>query len=199
MTNDIICIILARKGSKRLPNKHLANINGVTLIRRAINKVIKADLFDDIILSTDCADCMQEARDAGISIIERDSELCMDESCLINAFMDAVDKSVEMYGKRYRWGCLFQPTHFLVSTDLLKRMYNIISSVRGDNPRASDSFWGAVTSWSHLYPWCFDLRPGASALPQKELDYFDTKSEISIDIDKEEDLERARLLHKYYG
>ena len=195
--NDVICVILARRASERLHEKHTQKIEGVTLIRRAIDRVLEADLFDHVILSTDCPKCMQEADDAGINIIKRAPELCQQESCLANAFRDAVDMSIGMYGKLHRWGCLFQPTHFLVSTDLLHRMYNIISTSAGDNPRASDQPWSAVITESHLYPWFFDLRPGVAACRQKTLDYFDTVDEISVDIHDQRDLEQARLLYSW--
>ena len=194
--NDILCVILARRDNERLPEKHLQTIDGVTLIRQAINKVLSADLFDKVILSTDCPKCIDEGRDAGIDIIERAPDLCKQTSCMANAFRDAVEKSIEMYGKLHRWGCMFQPTHFLVSTNLIQKMYNIISTPANDS-RSNEQPLAVVDTESHLYPWFFDLRPGASACNRKRLEYHDTLGEISVDIHNQQDLEQARLLYKW--
>ena len=197
INNNLIGVILARRDSKRLVEKHVQTIGGITLIRHAINKLLSADLFDHVILSTDCPKCIEEGRDAGIDVIERDPKLCQQESCMAEAFMDAVDKSVGIYGKLHRWGCLFQPTNFLVSTDLLHRMYKIISTPRDDNPRAHNSYWGAVITESCLYPWFYDLRPGIGPTDRKTLDYFDTVDEISVDIHNQRDLDQARILYQW--
>ena len=198
--NDAICIIMARRESTRLIEKHIQEIEGVTLIRRAIDKVLEANLFDHVLLSTNCPDCMREAENAGVDYFERAPELCQQNACLANAFRDAVDKSVEIYGKLHRWGCFFQPTHFLVSVEFLRKMYDIISNPATDNPRASDQPWSSVITGadsSGLFPWFVDLRPGVAACRQRVLDYFEFKDEISVDIHNQQDLERARLLYKW--
>ena len=44
----IICIIQARMSSKRLPNKALADLNGVPVIIQMINRVKLSKMIDDI-------------------------------------------------------------------------------------------------------------------------------------------------------
>ena len=48
-----ICIIPARKNSKRIKNKNLLKIRGETLIDICIKLSIKSNLFEKIILSSD--------------------------------------------------------------------------------------------------------------------------------------------------
>ena len=48
-----ICIIPARKNSKRIKNKNLLKIKGETLIDICIKLSIKSNLFEKIILSSD--------------------------------------------------------------------------------------------------------------------------------------------------
>lgn len=52
-----LCIIPARGGSKRFPNKNITNLNGKPLIKHTIDTVI--DLFDTIIVSTDSDSILQ--------------------------------------------------------------------------------------------------------------------------------------------
>ena len=199
VNNDIICIIMALNRSSRTPGKNLADIHGKSVAARAIDTVLDAQLFDHVILSSDHPELLGIAREAGIDIINRDPALCGSTSCLANAFRDNVEQSIAMYGKLHRWGCLFMPTHFLVSAEFLHRQYRIISNVSDDNPRASDQPVSAINYGgdSGLFPWFYDLRPGVVACRPKVLDYHKTKDVLSVDIDRPEDLERARLIYKW--
>ena len=49
----ILCTICARGGSKGLSNKALRTINNKPLISYTIRQAIKANIFDEIIVSTD--------------------------------------------------------------------------------------------------------------------------------------------------
>ena len=53
MKKKIICIILARGGSKGLKRKNVRKINGKPLIYYPIIDAIKTKMIDDIIVSTD--------------------------------------------------------------------------------------------------------------------------------------------------
>ena len=50
---NILCIILARSGSKTVKNKNIAEINGKPLIWYTIKEALKSNVFDDILVSTD--------------------------------------------------------------------------------------------------------------------------------------------------
>ena len=49
----ILAIILARKNSKRLKNKHHLNLGGKNLIQHTFDLLKKNKLFNDIVVSTD--------------------------------------------------------------------------------------------------------------------------------------------------
>ena len=49
----ILCIILARSGSKTVKNKNIAKINGKPLIWYTIKEALKSNVFDEILVSTD--------------------------------------------------------------------------------------------------------------------------------------------------
>jgi CMP-N-acetylneuraminic acid synthetase len=48
-----ICVIPARGGSKRIPNKNIIDFNGLTLICHTVNSAIDSKIFDEIVVSTD--------------------------------------------------------------------------------------------------------------------------------------------------
>ena len=55
-TPNIIALIPARSGSKRIPNKNIKSLNGHPLIAYSIISAIDSGIFDRIIVSTDSKD-----------------------------------------------------------------------------------------------------------------------------------------------
>lgn len=52
-----VAIIPARGGSKRIPRKNLALFDGVPMIVRSIRTALDSGLFDQVVVSTDDAEC----------------------------------------------------------------------------------------------------------------------------------------------
>lgn len=75
---DVIGIILARKGSKRLPGKNSKKFNGQPLIEWTIQAAKKSRL-KKVILSTDCEKCMQIGIENKIMVYTRPIELRGDD------------------------------------------------------------------------------------------------------------------------
>jgi len=73
-----VCVIPARGGSKRFPGKNLAEINGQTLLARAINTVQAAGVRD-VIVSTDCQEIGAEAYRCGARVSQRPEHLAGDD------------------------------------------------------------------------------------------------------------------------
>ena len=48
-----LCIIPARGGSKRLPRKNVKLLNGKPLVFYTIDSVIKSNIFDKVIFTSD--------------------------------------------------------------------------------------------------------------------------------------------------
>jgi pseudaminic acid cytidylyltransferase len=63
-----LAVVPARGGSKRIPRKNIRPFRGVPLLTRTIATMIRADVFDSIIVSTDDAEIAQVALDAGASV-----------------------------------------------------------------------------------------------------------------------------------
>lgn len=112
-----IAIIIARKNSKRLRGKNNLKINGVSLIIRAINSVIKSKIFDIIILSTDDPKILKlKNKFKKIKFIKRKKSLAKDNTKAISVVLDIIKNY-----KRYLSVSLFLPTcPFRDSTDIKK-------------------------------------------------------------------------------
>ena len=112
-----IAIIIARKDSKRLRGKNKLKINGVSLIIRAINSVIKSKIFDIIILSTDDPKILKlKNKFKEIKFIKRKKSLAKDNTKAISVVLDIIKNY-----KSYLSVSLFLPTcPFRDSTDIKK-------------------------------------------------------------------------------
>jgi len=81
-TMSVYCIIPARKGSKRVPNKNFRMFCGAQMVERAVKKSDKAGLCTYI--STDRNDY------CGTIVIHRQGDLANDECGLIDVIKDAI-------------------------------------------------------------------------------------------------------------
>lgn len=73
-----IALIPARRGSKRLSGKNMALLNGFPLLWYAIRGAKDSGIFDEIVVSTDWADCVQLAENMGVNVLLRPDALCTD-------------------------------------------------------------------------------------------------------------------------
>lgn len=80
----VIAIIPARKGSKRLPGKNMALLNGKPLLQYAIESARNPPawplIFSRIVVTSDWDDCLDLARSLNVEAIRRPKELCSDDS-----------------------------------------------------------------------------------------------------------------------
>ena len=97
----IVAIILAREGSKRLPNKNHKIFHGKPLIVHTFNELKKSKLFDRIILSTDSKKLINLAIKHKIDVpFIRPKKLSLDNSFAVDAIkhcLEFLNKKKENY------------------------------------------------------------------------------------------------------
>ncbi|TNH06296.1 acylneuraminate cytidylyltransferase family protein [Testudinibacter sp. TR-2022] len=82
-----IAIILARAGSKGIPNKNLQLVKGISLIGRAIISAQQCSYFNQIIVSTDGTSIAKEAEKYGAEVIIRPEHLATDRAKSIDSLL----------------------------------------------------------------------------------------------------------------
>ena len=86
--NQVLAVIPARGGSKRLPRKNVLDLNGIPLIVYTIRAALKSHLIDKVIVSTDSKEIAKVAFEAGADIDMRSEELSTDTATTINVLKD---------------------------------------------------------------------------------------------------------------
>lgn len=91
-----IAVIPARGGSKRLKNKALQKIGGRTLLSHAILGVLETNRFNQVIVSSDATEILDEAkRHKGVNAQHRSPELASDDATTMDVIQDILTKSFD--------------------------------------------------------------------------------------------------------
>lgn len=88
---SVVCIIPARGGSKRVPGKNLARLNGLPLIAHSVIQAVAARSVDEVLVSTDHPEIAAVARAHGAEAVQRPAELASDEATSESALIHVLD------------------------------------------------------------------------------------------------------------
>src|SRR6266571_5491475 len=92
-----LCVIPARRGSKRLPLKNLLPLNGKPMVAYSIEGALTCGLFDHVYVSTEDEEISQIAKHFGAVVHVRPPELAGD-------FVSATDVCMDVYRARMAAG-----------------------------------------------------------------------------------------------
>ncbi len=129
----IVCIITARKNSRRLKNKNLKKLGSKKLVEWSIDMALSMkNFFSDIIITSDCPHILKIGKRNKIISIRRSKKLSTAKSKSEDVIIDAIKK----YDKNFDIIILFQPTspfrskkaiHSAVDFFIKKKLDNIYS------------------------------------------------------------------------
>ncbi|MCF6469600.1 sialic acid synthase [Nonomuraea sp. MG754425] len=87
----VLAVVPARGGSAGVPLKNLALVGGVPLVTRAVRACLRAELVDQVVVSTDHDGIAETARQAGAIVVERPEELSGATASSESAVLHALD------------------------------------------------------------------------------------------------------------
>lgn len=130
-----IAIIPARGGSKRIPNKNIKLFLGKPIIAYSIEVARSSGLFDEIMVSTEDKSIADIAKKYGASIPFLRSQKNSDDYAALN---DVYNEVISEYKKKqiyYTYSCLILPTAPLITTENLKKGYELLNNSHFDSVR----------------------------------------------------------------
>lgn len=157
----VLCVIPARGGSKGLPGKNLMQLDGETLVARAVRHSRESGVCDKVVVTTDNSDIADEARRAGAEVpFLRDESLAGDLATTEATLQDALTRSEGAFG------CTFDICVFIAPTDIFRVpqwIAECVSALR-DDASLESAFVGLSThknyweqsedgSWFRLRDW----------------------------------------------
>lgn len=81
---EITAVIVARKGSTRIPNKNMMTLGSDTLISRKIKQLKSCDKIDRVIFGSDCEYMLEYARQFGAETVRRPDFYCDEKQATAN-------------------------------------------------------------------------------------------------------------------
>ena len=122
------CIIPARGGSKRIPRKNIKLFRGKPLIGWTIEKALKSNCFDKVIVSTDDIEISDYVKSIGAEVpFLRPEHLSDDYTNSFDVIQYNAKKLLEIY-KDLKYICCMYATAPLIFSSDIKKSFEIISA-----------------------------------------------------------------------
>lgn len=81
---EICAIIVARKGSKRIPSKNMLKLEGETLIERKIRQLTQSKYIDRVVFGSDSEEMLELASSCGAEAVRRPDFFCNEDFASAN-------------------------------------------------------------------------------------------------------------------
>ena len=120
---SIIAIITARGGSKRIPHKNIKNFMGRPMLAYAIDAASKAEIFDEIMVSTDSENIATVAKQYGAKVPFLRSEKTSGDFATTYDVLEEVLTEYGQRGKVFDSVCCIYPCVPFLKSETLKRAY----------------------------------------------------------------------------
>jgi pseudaminic acid cytidylyltransferase len=125
-----ICIIPARKGSKRIKNKNIINFFNRPIISYPIEEAIKSKVFTEVYVSTDCSKIKKISRSYGAKVLNlRKKKLSNDGASTKSVIKDFIYKN--NFTKKKYFCCIY-PTCVLIESSVIKHAYKKFKREKSD-------------------------------------------------------------------
>lgn len=122
----MLALIPARGGSKRIPKKNIREFFGRPIISYSIAAALEAEIFDEVMVSTDNTEIAEISKTIGAQIPFLRSADTSDDHSTISDVVDEVLAQYEARGKLFDVVCVIYPTAPFVTAEKIKRGLNLL-------------------------------------------------------------------------
>lgn len=127
-----VAIITARGGSKRIPHKNIKPFLGRPILAYSVEAALQADLFDEVMVSTDDEEIAQTAQRAGARVPFFRSAQTSDDFATTADVIEEVLASYERTGMQFEAACCIYPTAPFVTAGALREAMELLERERAD-------------------------------------------------------------------
>ena len=185
---NVLGLVLARGGSKRVKRKNLRLLYGQPLLVWTIGQARHSHMLDRFVVSSEDWEILELARDYDTEVIIRPKELATDDCTSYPPMLHALNELDEVFD----YLCLLQPTSpFRVARDIDGC---ILGAIQSENPAMVSFAKGADVSNGAIYVGRTDWLRDGGHFDGPAVDKYWMPIERSIDIDTEEDFAEAEAM-----
>ena len=134
MNNDVICVIPARGGSKRISRKNMKLFHGLPIIQYSINTAIGSNIFKDIYVYSDCNQIKSLSTNIGANCgIDRNSNISDDYTTLSETLLEFLNSFLKKKKYLPLYVCCLLPTAPLLKPQRLISAFELLSKENADS------------------------------------------------------------------
>jgi len=190
----MICIIPARKGSKRLPNKNKKMLCGKPMIAYTIEAAKKSKYIDIIIVSTDDEDIAKIAKDYKVYDYKRPSELAGDNVPMVEVLRYVIRQLPIGYPKDGRIVELLPTSPLRITKDIDRCIEAYMSSGFSSIITATKSINNSFRMNGSVYVTHVNIIENNDKEWDDNVGIVLMPNERSVDVDTQGDFEMAEML-----
>lgn len=158
MSKEILAIITARGGSKRIPKKNIKDFCGKPILAYSIEASLKSNVFSEVMVTTDSVEIAEISKKYGASVpFYRSQKTSDDFATSADVLTEVIEKYKEL-GKEFEYICCIYPTAPFISAEKLKAAYDILM----ENPEINEVF--PIVSFSFPPQRALRLNNGAAEI-----------------------------------
>lgn len=126
-TQNNLCVIPARGGSKRIPRKNIKDFLGKPIIAYSIEAAIASGLFSEVMVSTDDEEIAEEAKKYGASVPFFRSQSNANDFATTYDVIEEVLLHYKEQNKRFENACCIYPCAPFITNEKLKEAYIMLT------------------------------------------------------------------------
>ena len=128
-----ICIIPARGGSKRIPQKNIKEFLGKSIIAYSIEAAINSGLFDEVMVSTDDTEIAKIAIQYGASVPFMRSDKTANDFATTFDVIQEVLQEYELLNKKFDFTCCIYACAPFVTNEKLINSFQVLQENKFDS------------------------------------------------------------------
>ncbi len=133
MKEEILALIPARGGSKRIPRKNIRPFCGKPIIGYPIEAALKSGIFSEVMVSTDDIEIATFAKRAGAEVPFLRNERTSNDTALINEVIEEVLCEYQKSGRNFEYLCCIFATCPLITSKILKESFELLRNRQFDS------------------------------------------------------------------
>ena len=130
--DQIIAIIPARGGSKRIKNKNLINFFGKPIIYHSLELALNSKIFDKVFVSTDSKKIIEIVKKKKIDISFLRSKKNSSDSATIRDVLLEVLHKLKKNDQNYKYCCCIYPTSVFLNEKLISKSFKKLKKEKLD-------------------------------------------------------------------
>ncbi len=128
-----VAVITARGGSKRIPRKNIKPFLGKPILEYSIEAALAADMFHEVMVSTDDEEIAAVAKRAGAKVPFMRSKKASDDFATTADVVDEVLCAYERIGMSFGYVCCIYPTAPFVTANAIKTAMMLLEQEQADS------------------------------------------------------------------